>query len=48
VIIATYGTLIGEFAVTNGMDTWDIDYNYQGGNAIALLPPAAGTVLIIR
>ncbi len=47
-VIATYGTLNGEFAATNGIDTWEVDYNYQGGNAIALLPPAAGTVLIIR
>lgn len=46
--IATYGTLIGQFAVTNGIDTWQVDYNYEGGNAIALIPPPSGTLLILR
>jgi len=47
-IIATYGALIGQFAVTNGIDTWQVDYNYQGGKAIALIPPASGTLVIVR
>lgn len=48
VIIATYGTLSGQFAVTNMINSWTVDYNYEGGKAIALIPPASGTVLIIR
>lgn len=47
-IIASYGTLIGQFAVTNGIDTWQVDYNYEGGKTIALIPPPTGTLLILR
>lgn len=46
-IIARYTTLNGEFGATNGIDSWAINYSYEG-NQIALIPPASGTVLIIR
>jgi len=45
VVIATCGALVGEFAVTNGMDYWEVVYD---ANSITLVPPASGTVLIIR
>ncbi len=47
IVIATCGTLVGEFAATNGLDSWEIEYDVPGGK-ITLLPPAGGTVLIIR
>lgn len=47
-IIATYTALNGQFAVTNMPGGWEVNYSYQGGRAIALIPPALGTVLIIR
>jgi fibronectin-binding autotransporter adhesin len=48
-VIATYGTLAGEFAVTNGLeDGWSIDYAHDGGTGIALLSPPAGSVFIVR
>lgn len=50
VIIATYDSLVGTaFASVNGLpDGWTIDYNYQAGNAIALMPPQAGTVFLFE
>lgn len=36
-ILATYGNLAGTFASTNAPAGWTVDYNYQGGGAIALV-----------
>ena len=49
VIIATYTSLTDEtFAATTGADDFTIDFNYEDGNVIALLPPPAGTLIILR
>jgi hypothetical protein len=48
VIIATYATLSGQFAVKSGIDYWRVDYNYEGANAIALVPPPPGAMLVVR
>ena len=46
-IIATYGTLTGTFASIN-VPGAVIDYNYLGGNQIAITIPFIGTVIRIR
>jgi len=48
-VIATYGTLAGEFATTNFPDAgWIIDYAHAGGTAIAVSPPPAGSLFVVR
>ena len=46
------GTIVAsqayEFAQHYPKPGWDIDYSYQGGNAIALIPPARGTVIVLQ
>jgi len=45
VIIASYNTLAGPFATINNLGSFVIDYNYQGGKQIALIPPPSGTMI---
>jgi autotransporter-associated beta strand protein len=48
-IIATYGSLTGAFAVTNGLpDKYRLDMHYQNQNQIAIVYTAAGTVIHFR
>ena len=47
IIIATYGTLSGPFLDDSAKGDWQIDYEYEG-NKIALLPAAAGTMIMVR
>jgi len=49
-IIGSYGTLAGEFSVTNGLPwNWKLNYNYNALNQIALLPPPpSGFVITLR
>jgi hypothetical protein len=48
-IFAKYGSLTGDFAVTNGMPQGGyVRTNYGGGNQIAIVVPARGTVLRLR
>lgn len=47
-IIATYTTLDGPFQAITGGGNLTINYNYQGGNAIALVPPSAGTMFVFE
>lgn len=45
-VIATYGTLTGTFAVVQGLPPgWSIDYHYQSLNQIALVPEPSTLVL---
>jgi len=47
-IIATYGTLIGQFSTTNGLPpSGNVKYGYNG-NQIAVLVPGQGTVIAVR
>jgi len=50
VTIATYGVgkLTGTFLSNNMPNGWTIDYAANGGKAIVLTPPAAGTVILFR
>jgi len=48
VIIATYTTLNQPFKTITGADRFEIVYEYEGSNAIALVPPPSGSVLIVR
>jgi autotransporter-associated beta strand protein len=48
-VIATYGTLTGAFAVTNGLsDKYRLDMNYKGENKIAIVYTVAGTIIHLR
>ena len=43
-VIATYDSLAGTFATVNGLPgAWTIDYAYNSGTAIALVPPTPTT-----
>lgn len=46
-VIATYGTLTGTFATTNGLtDGWRV--KYAEGSTIVLIPPAGGSVMMVE
>jgi len=45
-VIAGYNTLVGTFTSTNGLPAlWRVDYDYEGGNQIAIKPPGASIFL---
>ncbi len=46
-IIATYETLVGTFETVIG-PAWEIDYNYQGNQAIAIRVPQMASVIVVR
>lgn len=47
-VTASYGSLTGEFAVTNGLPRFSrIEYAHDG-NQIAVVMPAAGMLLLVR
>ncbi len=48
-VLASYGTLTGSFAATNGIPRNNIlDMNYKGLNQVAIVAPPSGMLLIIR
>ncbi|MCG3150083.1 MAG: hypothetical protein PCFJNLEI_03553 [Verrucomicrobiae bacterium] len=47
-VIAEYGTLAGTFATVTGMPGgYQLDYNYQNANLIAVVIPEPGTLILV-